>query len=195
MKIANLCLAALVASLSACAAGYTLVSPGAVSVSDFAVDAGDGWNRVPAAELAWARRRSQVWTQNGVSLDRLVLIPHIEDGDSIYRPNSSIEYPLFRAGMTSAELAGLVDETIELAQGANRTEVTTSEIRTQRFGDEEGILFDIEAIVHDGPAYRGIAGAFASDDRLYVVYFLGASPYYYEQQSASALATILSARR
>jgi hypothetical protein len=180
--------------LAGCASGYGLVKPGTVPVNALEVDVGAGWNRVPGSELPWAWNQTQVWTQNGLSLDRLVLIPGIEDGDSIYFPNDAIDYPLFRTDMTDAGLVELVGRTIELAQGANRTEVTTSAVRPQRFGDVQGVLFDLEAAVHDGPAYLGSAGAFVSDGCLFLVYFLAASPWYYEQQSASALATIVSAR-
>jgi len=186
--------ASIAVMLSACASGYTLISPGIVLVDDLQVSAGPGWNRVPDSELPWARSNTQVWTQNGISLDRLVLIPGIAAGDGIYRPDDITDYPAFRADMTDTELVELVARTIEMAQGANRTEVTTGNLRPQQFAGTPGILFDLQATVHDGPAYLGTAGAFVTERRLFLVYFLGASPWYNEQLSAAALATVVSAR-
>ena len=181
--------------LSGCATGYTLVSPGAVSVSGIELNADSGWNRVPNQQLSWARGATQVWTRNGLSLDRLVVIPDVGAGESIYRIASNTDYPVFRAGMSNDDIVELVDKTIEVAQGGNHTVVTTQQVRTQRFGADDGVLFDLHAVVHDGPDYHGLAGAFVSDGKLNIVYFLGASPYYYESQADSAEAIIASARR
>jgi len=149
---------------------------------------------VPAGQISWARRGMQAWTQNGMSLDRLVLIPRVPDGESIYLRRDNIDYPLFRANMTTAEQLELVKETIELAQGTNRTEVSANNARAHRFGNRDGVLFDLDAVVHDGPEYRGKAGAFVDDGYFYLVYFLGAVPFYYEQLAATAATTIESAR-
>ncbi|MDH3441158.1 MAG: hypothetical protein OEM63_10420 [Gammaproteobacteria bacterium] len=169
------------------------MGPGQVSIQDLDVEAAPGWNRVPAEEIPWARRGMQAWTRNGMSLDRLVLIPGVADGESIYLPRNNIVYPLFRADMSTPQQLALVKETIELAQGANQTEVTADNSRAHQFGRRDGILFDLRAVVHDGPEYRGTGGAFVDGDRFYLLYFLGAVPYYYEQFAAPALATIESA--
>lgn len=184
-----------IACLYGCASGYTAVGPGQVSVQDLEVNVSPGWNRVPPQEIPWARRGMQAWTQNGMPLDRLVLIPGIADGEALYLQRNNIEYPPFRTGMTTSEQLHLVEETIELAQGANKTDVTVGNPRPHRFGNSDGILFDLNAVVHDGPGYRGNGGAFVDDEHFYVVYFLGAVPYYYERLAPSALATIESAGR
>ena len=43
------------------------------------------------------------------------------------------------------------------------------------------------------PKYKGIAAAFVADEKLYFMYFLGATPYYYEKYREQAEATIKSA--
>ena len=181
--------------LCGCATGYTLVSPGAVTVSGIEITADAGWNRLPSHQLSWASGATHVWTRNGLSLDRLVLIPDVEAGESIYRNDSNTDYPVFQAGMSSDDIVELVDKTIEVAQGGNHTVVTTRQVRRQRFGADDGILFDLHAVVHDGPDYLGLAGAFVADGKLNIVYFLGASPHFYESQADSAEAIIASARR
>jgi hypothetical protein len=54
-------------------------------------------------------------------------------------------------------------------------------------------MFDIDATVTDSPKYKGIVGAFIANDKLYLMYFLGAVPHYYEKNVAEAEATIRSA--
>ncbi|MGI9260962.1 MAG: hypothetical protein ACR2QR_02945, partial [Woeseiaceae bacterium] len=126
-------------------------------------------------------------------LDRLVLIPRIDDGESIYLRRNDVDYPPFQSTMTTTEQLELIEETIELAQGSNPTEVNAGNSRAHRFGTAEGVLFDLDAVVHDGPEYRGTGGVFVDEGRLYLVYFLGATPHYFEQSVASATATIESA--
>ena len=67
-------------------------------------------------------------------------------------------------------------------------------LRPQRFGENPGVMFDMVATVTESPEYRGVVGAFIADEKLYVLYFLGATPYYYEKHVADATAIIQSAR-
>ena len=68
---------------------------------------------------------------------------------------------------------------------------STANLRPYRFGDHAGVMFDIDATVTDSPKYRGIVGAFIADDKLYLMYFLGAVPHYYEKNVAEAEAIIV----
>ena len=179
--------------LGACVTGYALVTPGSTMVGDLQVRTGPGWNQVPAAAIPWARNGTVAWTMNGMSLDRLVIITGVPDGESIYFGRQATDYPVFRAHMSEPELCALLAETIQQAQGTNRTTVKTGGIRPHRFGRAEGMVFDIDADVLDGPAYRGVAGAFVAGGKLYLLYFLAAVPYYFDQQIAAAESVIESA--
>ena len=48
--------------------------------------------------------------------------------------------------------------------------------------------------VTDGPPYKGTVGAFIANESLYLMYFLGAVPYYYDKHIDEAAAIIASAR-
>ena len=72
--------------------------------------------------------------------------------------------------------------------------VQTSNLRPHRFGEHNGLLFDINVAVSDGPNYRGITGALVVDKRLYLIFFLGAEPYYYKKHIDEALVIIKGAR-
>jgi len=71
--------------------------------------------------------------------------------------------------------------------------VSTSNLRPQGFGEYGGFMFDIEAAVTESPDYRGSIGAFISDERLYLVAYLAADPYYFDKHATRADAIIKSA--
>ena len=181
--------------MTACAGGYRLVTPGTVEAGGLRLEADSGWVSIPGDNTPWTRRDTRVWTRNGITLDRLVIITAVPDGEPIYVARDDRAYPVFSTEMSADDLRTLVARTIELAQGANLTEVNISNARPHRFGSSSGELFDLAATVLDGPEYRGLAGTFVARERLYVLYFLGAVPYYYEEGVASAEAVIRSAGR
>ena len=79
---------------------------------------------------------------------------------------------------------------IALAQGARRTNISSDNLYGHRFGSREGILFDLQAVVLDGPEYCGTARMSIADGRLCVLYFLAAVPCYFDKYIASAQAVI-----
>ena len=87
----------------------------------------------------------------------------------------------------------LVESTIVKFFGEGQAVVNTENLRPQRFGDNRGVLFDLSAIVTESPEYKGLVGAFIANEKLYVVYFLDATPYYYGKHIAEAEAIIKSA--
>ena len=194
MSVHRYSVVALLFLLTACASSYTLVSDGSVTVGDLRIQAGPGWNQAPKFEIPWARRSTQTWTRDGMPLDRLIIIPRLFDGESIFFPNEDIEYPVFKANMTPAQIQALVIASLELAQGPNPAVVNTDNLRPYRFGNESGVLFDFGVIVHDGPEYAGTAGAFVANERLYLLYFVAAVPYYFDKHIGAAEAVIRSAR-
>ena len=62
-----------------------------------------------------------------------------------------------------------------------------------RFGEHRGVMFDVEATATATPKYEGVAGAFIADEKLYFMYYLGATPYYHDKYREQAEATIMSA--
>lgn len=127
-------------------------------------------------------------------LDRLVIIPAIPDGEPIMiSRNNSAALPVFKADMLPNELEELVESSMVKLFGEGNAVVSTSNLRPHRFGDSTGVRFDLEATVTDSPPYRGTVGAFIAADKLYLVYFLGAMPHYYDKHIDEARAVIDSA--
>lgn len=175
--------------------GYTLVEPGAHLVGELSLQTDEYWNLAGTAFTPSSRAGSQTWTQDGLLLDRFVVIPAVPSGEPILKSNDkTAALPVFRADMLPNEIEELVESSIVKLYGEGATAVSTRNLRPQRFGDERGFMFDIEAAVSESPNYRGVVGAFIAADRLYLMMFLGAEPHYYEKHLAAATATIESAR-
>jgi len=182
------------AVLTACVVPYSLVTPGVVAVDNLTIQAGSGWNSAPPHQRRYARRNSVAWTRDGLLLDRLVIIPGIPDGEPLLTSREkTAAMPVFRADMLPNELEELLESTIVKFFGEGQAVVSTENLRPHRFGDNRGVLFDMSATVTESPEYKGLVGAFVADDKLYVMYFLGATPHYYSKHLADAEAIIRSA--
>jgi hypothetical protein len=184
----------LVTFLSACVA-FSMVEPGPATVGDLQLDASVAWNQAPSAMSPAARSGTKVWTRDGLLLDRIIIIPGVPDGESIFKAtNKSQALPAFKADMLPNELEELTESSISKLFGEGQTAVTTMNLRPHRFGENSGILFDVETAVSDGPDYRGFVGAFVNEDKLYMLIYIAAQPFYYDKHRDEAEAVIRSAR-
>ena len=180
--------------LSGCVA-YTVVTPGPVTVGAMTVDTAEMWNAAPSTSTRAIHRDTQVWTRDGLLLDRIVIIPGVQDGQPIFEQERDSEaLPLFKADMLPNEIEELTESSIVKLFGEGQVSVTTANLRPNRFGDDRGALFDMQVTVSDGPNYRGITGAFVHEQQLFLIIYLGAEPHYYSKHREEAEAIILSAR-
>lgn len=169
--------------------------PGELTFSELTVDTEIAWNEVPREATRLSRNDSRMWTQDGVLLDRILIIPGVPSGEPIFKQTSSSQaLPTFNATMLPNEIEELTESSIVKLFGEGGVVVETRQLRPHRFGDDKGIMFDIEVSVSDGPNYRGVAGALIVSEKLYLILFLGAEPYYYEKHLDKALDVIKSAR-
>ena len=190
----NLLLAASFLMLSACVTGYTLVEPGPHSIDKLTVNASSGWNLVPANAASGDRKNSQRWTQDGLLLNRLVFIPAVPDGEPLATSRAKdAALPVFRKDMLPNEIEELLESTIVKYFGEGQAAVSTSNLRPHRFGEHRGLMFDINAVVTESPMYKGVVGAFIANDELYIMWYIGADPYYYDKHLSDADAIIRSA--
>lgn len=179
--------------LGGCAT-YSLVPAGPVSVGELRVTPGAAWNKAPSMVVPLARKEAAVWTQDGLMLDRLVIVPGVPDGEPLFRDqDKDAALPRFKAGMLPNELEELTESSVAKLMGEGNAAVSTSGLRPHRYGDRPGILMNLEASVTDGPEYKGLAGAFEANERLYFVLYLAATPHYYEKHLAEAESIIKSA--
>lgn len=186
-----------VALLQGCVTtGYTLVTPGVATIGDLSVSASPGYNLAPSISLPAQRQGAQTWTKDGMLLDRITFIPAVADGESLLvsrREDAAL--PVFRKDMLPNEIEELVESTIVKQFGEGNAVVSTSSLRPHRFGEQRGILFDVAATVTESPEYKGVVGAFITDEKLYVMWYFAADPYYFDKHLAAAETIIKSARR
>ncbi len=182
--------------ISGCASqSYSLVGPGAQDYGGLRISTAQAWNLAPQQATRASRANARVWTQDGLLLDRILIIPAVPAGEPIFKPTSKDQaLPIFRAGMMPHEIEELVESSIVKLFGESEVVVETSGLRPERFGSTPGFLFDLEMAVSDGPDYGGITGAMVSGDKLYLVIYLAAKPYYFQKHREEALSVIRSAR-
>jgi hypothetical protein len=188
-------LAAMAAFLGGCVVPFTAVPPGPVAVGAMEVTPQTTWNQASRAQTPFARKETQVWTQDGMLLNRLIIIPAVADGEPIFSvPSESAALPVFRADMLPNEIEELSESSIVELLGEGEGRVETANLRPVKFGERRGVMFDLTGRLTDGPDYKGVVGAFVAEDKLYMVIYLAADPYYYERHRDEAEAIIRSAR-
>jgi hypothetical protein len=174
---------------------YELQTAGPATVGAVKVSAEDSWNVMPSGLTPFARKDARVWTHDGPLLDRLMIIPAVPEGEPIFKePDKAVALPRFKADMLPDELAQFTESSMVKFLGEGDAVVKSSNLKPATFGDKRGITFDLAATPTDGPTYRGMAGAFIVDKRLYLVIFLAAEPYYFQKHEAAARKVISSAR-
>ena len=180
--------------VSACVA-YSAVKPGTVEVGTLHLDPSVTWNAAPNLSAGYTNRQTQVWTKDGLLLNRIVIVPGVADGKPIFRQTSKSQaLPIFEADMLANEIEELVESSIVKLFGEGQAVVRTENLRPNRFGEIRGLIFDMVVAVSDGPDYRGVTGAFVHEQQLYLLMYFGAEPYYFEKHREEAETLIKSAR-
>jgi len=180
--------------ISACVA-YSAVKPGEVKVGSLHLDPSMTWNAAPNVGGGYTNRQTQVWTRDGLLLNRIIIVPGVADGKPIFRQTDKGQaLPVFESDMLANEIEELVESSIVKLFGEGQASVRTENLRPNRFGDQRGLMFDMIVTVSDGPDYRGLTGAFIHEQQLYLLMYFGAVPYYYEKHREEAEALIKSAR-
>jgi hypothetical protein len=174
---------------------FKAMGPGELAYSGLTVETEIAWNQAPSEVTPLSRNDSKTWTQDGILLDRIMIIPGVPSGEPIFKQTSrSQALPVFEANMLPNEIEELTESSIVKLLGEGSVVAETGKLRPQRYGDNKGIMFDIKVSVSDGPDYKGVAGAQIVSEKLYLILFLGAEPYYYQKHLDKAMDVIMSAR-
>ncbi len=174
--------------------GYYPLPVGDQSVQDIQVKVNGSWNIVKVhTHTPLTRKDSTNWTQNGILLDRLQIIPGIKDGEAMFVQTKGAALPKFDSTMLPNEIEEFTESSISKMLGEGDAVVKTSKLRPHRFGKQHGILFNLEAAVSEGPNYKGLVGAILHQERLYMIFFVAATPYYFDKILPEAESIIKSA--
>jgi len=181
--------------LSGCVTTFKLVAPSVVSVGDLQVNAASAWNRAPPTILPYMRKDAEVWTHDGLMLDRILIIPAVAQGQAMFVDRQGqAALPRFRPSMLPNEIQEMTEVSLAKYFGEGESTVDGRNLRPHRFGGNNGVLFDIEAAVADGPAYKGLVGAFITGSKLYLLMYVAADPHYFEKHRDEAEELIKGAR-
>lgn len=180
---------ALALQLAACAsAGGKLQTKGDVTTFDMTMTTSLDWARIKS-------RRNELWTIDGVALNRLIIFSKIKPGEHVFQMvrerKSRPDGPWYRAGMRLDEQQKLVADGFADQQWVG---IQTSNLRPHTFGTVEGIRFDVEMTNPDGLIYKGTAAVAERNNLLNVLVWIAPKEYYHGRDVA-AVETMLDGMR
>ena len=164
-------LAVFAATVCGCTSSPREVIPGVNRIGDMNVNVGPGWTTVPEASSTLSPS-SRTWTYDGVTNDRLIIIPGVKNTDAIITGGDSEQaLPVLRPDTQPDELTELAEFVISTVYGGNATVIAETP-KIQGFGGQSGIVFDFHSTDAQSNEYRGIVGAFNYEAQLYVIMFI-----------------------
>jgi hypothetical protein len=182
-----------IALLAACQS-YALVEAKRVSIAEkFSIEPPTQWNSV---EFLSGSSGHQVWTLDGILLDRLMIYAGVRSGENPTKfaddsSEAKAVRPLYRSGATPTEIAELVQATIDLLIVSTATEVRN--LRPTAFGGQNGFRFEMSFTSKARVAYEAIGIGTVKDDRLYLMVFFGTKSFHFGKSVADVEKVFASA--
>lgn len=181
MKLKPWLAAAALVALAGCAQ-MVKVEPGQVTVKEtLKLTTTSAWNRFELLfPLSVAPGASEVWTQDGITLDALAFFVGIEQGKTLGSaiPGTNKKLPQFRSTMTPGEIVELYEQMVTQDGSA----FALKRVAPGRFGGQPGFRFE-HTITRksDNVLLKGVAQGAVVKDKLYLVVFTAPSIYYYDR--------------
>jgi hypothetical protein len=177
--------------VAACASGPRPEPAGVVETGKLRVTIDDSWYRVPGKETPEKDALTRVLTREGADKDRLYMIAGVDAGETLFKAEYSAGVVAFDPSMSPEDVAGFVASSLEAALWGGSANIEAVNIEERGYTGIPGVQFELEV---SGPAnHRGVAGAFAVDERLHVVIFIAESPDSFERHEDVARQSIDSA--
>lgn len=174
-QIKRLFILGLLSALAGCVQ-YSLVPAGAaVSAKGITVTPPMDWNKSPAN----LGKKVEIWTRDGVSLDQLIFIGGVSDGETLFKSwNKALPMPAFNAGMLPNDVEDLVKTSLKNLAGGE-IQIDTSNLKPTEFGGTFGFEFELDYFEKSGLKKRGNAFAAIKDEQLFVILFTAADLHYF----------------
>jgi hypothetical protein len=171
--------AAALCALAGCAQ-MVKVEPGQVTVKDaLTLRADIAWNRFELQfPLSVAPGASEVWTQDGITLDALAFFVGVADGQTLGRviQGTGKKLPQFRRTMTPGEIVELYEQMVTQDGSA----FALTRVAPVRFGGHPGFRFEHTITRRsDNVLLKGVAQGAVVKDKLYLVAFTAPAIYYF----------------
>ncbi len=163
-----------IVALLACCADGRLVKPGVASANGgIMIDTPIAWSR-------FVFSRYEIWTIDGIPLNRLYIVPSIRSGEHVFlerRVNANHpDAPAFRAGMRAEDIRDIVLDALTETGAVN---IQSEALRPAHFGAIDGLRFEFKASTAAGLQYRGMVLAAARGDELSFLLWMAPAEYYY----------------
>jgi hypothetical protein len=179
IRLAGL-LALVVLLLAACAgAGGRLQEAGDASVFDMRMDTQLNWARIKGP-------RQEMWTIDGQALNRLHIYSKVKPGEHVFlgvrERKSRPDGPWYRVGMRPDEVR---DVLLDAMRGNGWARVEATDLRPAKFGDADGLRFELKMTSATGLRYRGSVAAIERGGRLTTLVWAAAEEHYYDRDKAA----------
>lgn len=166
---------AAVLSVAGCATSGVVT--GAYKVgSNYSIVLGDKWADI----TTWLNDRTsgvRLLTIDGPWLNRLYVVDGLKPGQSLLRPERRDRpNPAYRDNMTSRELVEFVVDSVAMI---NYQAPEALNLRPAKFGDADGVRFDIATKTEAGLLIDATALVAQRDGRLHLMLFLAPREHYY----------------
>lgn len=179
----------LIVFLSGCAA-MAKVGPGDVTIREaMTVSLDSAWNRLEQG----APKNTEVWTTDGLALDRLVFYVGIADGQALgeLQARKDRQIPKFSASMQPHEIAEMYEVFVTYDGSTFKRE----KLAPAQFAGGAGFRFDFSRVRKgDEVEMRGVGYAVVRGGKLYMMVFEAPSIHYFNKHLGRAEAAAKSAR-
>ncbi len=139
--------------------------------------------------LDWARikyMRTQLWTIDGSPLNQFIFISKVKPNEHIFlsgrERKSRPDGPWFKPGMRPDEIQNIM---LDGWREAGFAQVSGTNLRPEKFGNVDGLRFDVTMTSETGLIYQGTAGAVERNGRLNVMYWIAPQEHYYGRDIAA----------
>lgn len=180
---------ALVVFVSGCAA-MAKVGPGEVTIREsMTVRLDSAWNRLAQGAPA----KGEVWTTDGLTLDRLVFYVGIADGEALgeLQQRKDRQIPKFRATMQPHEIAEMYEVFVTYDGSTYRRD----KLAPAQFAGSEGFRFEFSRLRKgDEVEMRGLGYGTVHGGKLYLMVFEAPRIHYFNKHLGRAEAVAKSAR-
>jgi hypothetical protein len=161
------------------------VEPGTFTIGEALIVNADGrWNR-----LEPPRDGAEIWTADGMTLDRLAFYVGVAEGETLGAAPSA-KAPRWRASMTPHDVVELYEALVTQEGSAFRLE----RLAPAQFGGRQGFLFEHTTVPREGPALGGLAYGAVEGGKLYLLSYTAPKSYFYAKHLAQVRAIAASAR-
>lgn len=175
-KFKKLISVVIIVLLSSCAA-YVLKPAGVSKVGNLTFNTSINWNKVPSG----FGPQTEVWTVDGILLNRLIFVTNVAEGKSIFNDVSKdTPMPKFNPKVLPHELKALIETSLTNTSGG-KYPVKTTNLKPVKISDKQGVSFDLEFYNADGLLSRGKVVAVVNAEKLNVIIFTAASVYHYDK--------------